>query len=56
MEVIGGPMGLSLNDRKVCYNMKFDRCLLTSCENDDDLVNMLQGNDDHTYLYIIGME
>jgi len=49
-------VGVGLIEGIVWYTLKYDRTLMLPFANDDDVVNLLRGNDDHAYMYIVRTE
>ena len=40
--------------RKLWYTLKFDRRVLLQFASDQDVMNMMKGNYDHAYMYVVG--
>jgi len=51
-KLLEDTMRVAVMDMNVWYSMTFDRRLLTPFQRDGDVINMMQGNDGHTYLHV----
>jgi len=47
-------MGEGLQERRMCYSVKFDRGAMLAMWRDEDVKKLLKRNDDHAYIYVGG--
>jgi len=56
VKVVEGMIGEGLREHGLVYTMKFDRNMIITLQRDGDVVKLVKGNDEFSYMYVAGKE